>query len=145
MATSYEHRSALSTRAGAVITLVGGAAFLAGVFLPLGEGRSLWVIQWRSGPDWEVALALYILPAVLIIGAAVVGLVAVWLTQAAGGVAVGLGLMSVMEWLWFRFQDLNSGVDWGTGWWALVLGGAVSLVGGVIQVLQTRPGSASAA
>jgi hypothetical protein len=140
MASSFGDPSARRARIGAVVTLVGGVVFSAGVFLPLVEDRSLWVIEWRSSSFWVRELVLYILPPVLIIGAAVVGLVAVRLAQAAGGAAIGLGLTSLVEWAWFQTE-----VDWGTGWWALVLGAALSLAGGVILVVQTQRQSALAA
>lgn len=133
-----------STRAGAFVTLAGGVVFLAGVFLPLGEGRSLWVVEWRSGPYWVKDLVLYVLPPALIVGAGVVGLVAARLAQAAGGAAIGVGLAPLLDWAYFRIEQ-GSGVDWGTGWWALVLGAALSVVGGVILVVQTLRESASAA
>jgi hypothetical protein len=55
------------------------------------------------------------------------GQVAVRLAQAAGGAAIGLGLTSLVEWVWFQTE-----VDWGTRWWALVLGAGLSLAGGAI-------------
>jgi hypothetical protein len=127
-----------STRAGAIVMLAGGLLFLAGLlFLPLVEDRSLWTIQWRSGPYWVRELALYILPPVLVVGVAVMGLVAVRLAQAAGGAAIGLGLMPLAEWVWIQIDETGD-VDWSAGWWALVLGAALSLVGGVILVVTTE-------